>query len=325
MAGTNVVLKKGEKLFQEGDSSDGMYLVRKGEILVYLEKGGKQVKLALLKEGAMIGEMALFDQKPRSASAQATADSEITKISTEDFTKLMKQIPKWFVSLMASLSSRLRETNERLQSLENKVAGATNPLHQLIRVLEALDLVFQKATKEAKEAKLWELEEDVVTATLNKLLDEKPEYTAQLVSAFVSSKLFEVRKNTYKKNVLGCLNRGQFRKLIEFFAEVLKSMPNYKPISIEVCNIFDTLEKLAVQSAYDSITIPFEELCEEAGRNQLKTDNWKECLDFFKLPLGSIQIVKTSTGLGFKVEKKTVSQLRLQIEVIRALKKIGVL
>ena len=72
-----------------------------------------------LTSGAMIGEMALFDNKPRSASAAAITDVEFTHISKADFNRIMKQIPKWFVNLMSTLSSRLRVTNDRLNEAES--------------------------------------------------------------------------------------------------------------------------------------------------------------------------------------------------------------
>ena len=76
MAGKNKILKKGQVLFKEGAESDGMYVIRKGQILIYLEKGEVEVKLATITAGAMLGEMALFDKKPRSASAKAIEECE---------------------------------------------------------------------------------------------------------------------------------------------------------------------------------------------------------------------------------------------------------
>ena len=48
-----------------------MFLVRKGELQVFVTQGSKEVNLAVVGAGGMIGEMALFDQKPRSASVRA--------------------------------------------------------------------------------------------------------------------------------------------------------------------------------------------------------------------------------------------------------------
>ena len=119
-----------------------MYLVRKGELRVYLEQNGKEVTLVTIGDGGMIGEMALFDQQPRSASVKATKDTEVaTLISLIDFEKLMKQIPKWFVGLMIALSGRLRQTNERLQKLEAGISSTGRPFLPTIRLMSSLDLL----------------------------------------------------------------------------------------------------------------------------------------------------------------------------------------
>ncbi len=81
MAGTNKVLKEGQVLFKAGDKPDGMYLIRKGELRVYLEQDGKEVSLASIGEAGMIGEMGLFDAQPRSASVKATKETVVKHIS----------------------------------------------------------------------------------------------------------------------------------------------------------------------------------------------------------------------------------------------------
>ena len=93
VAGANKICKPGQVLFKSGDASDGMYIIRKGELRVYLEQDGKEVVLATIGDGGMIGEMALFDRQPRSASVKATKETEVTHITVGDFEKLMKQIP----------------------------------------------------------------------------------------------------------------------------------------------------------------------------------------------------------------------------------------
>ena len=85
MAGTVRILKDGEILFRSGEKADSMYIVRKGALKVYFLKGNEEVQLALLSDGAIVGEMAFFDQKPRSAHVKALAQSEVTEISRSDF------------------------------------------------------------------------------------------------------------------------------------------------------------------------------------------------------------------------------------------------
>ena len=125
MAGQVRILKEGEILFRSGERADSMYIVRRGALKVYFLKGNEEVQLALLNDGSIVGEMAFFDQKPRSAHVKALTQTEITEITRADFDKLLTQIPKWLVTMLQSLSGRLRTTNEKLAALEKSQEGAS--------------------------------------------------------------------------------------------------------------------------------------------------------------------------------------------------------
>ena len=173
MAGGNEILNKGEHLFREGDGSDGMFVIRQGEIQIYLEQGGTEVHLATIEAGGMIGEMALFDKKPRSASAKVASDqTEVTRISNEDFLRVLKQVPKWFVTLMSSLSSRLRDTNQKLQRLEKELHGERIPMDNLLKCLSVLSLIWHK--EGYKEGKQWFLERDLAENQIAEILKIPP-------------------------------------------------------------------------------------------------------------------------------------------------------
>src|ERR1700726_3746394 len=70
-------LAKGEILFREGDPSDAMYVIKGGRIAITKAKGSGEIILAEKKAGEMLGEMAFFDDKPRSAGAKAIQDTEV--------------------------------------------------------------------------------------------------------------------------------------------------------------------------------------------------------------------------------------------------------
>src|SRR5690606_13731094 len=100
---------------------------RKGQLKVFLQKGNEEIPLATLHEGAIVGEMAFIDDKPRSASVRSLVPCELTVITRADFDKLLTQVPKWMVSMLQSLSGRLRTTNEKLQKLEQAQLLASTP------------------------------------------------------------------------------------------------------------------------------------------------------------------------------------------------------
>lgn len=323
LAGSNAILKEGQILFHEGDTSDGMYVVRRGEILIYLEKGGQEIKLAKVTSGAMIGEMALFDKKPRSAAAKAIQETELTKISNEDFKKIMKQIPKWFVALMTSLSTRLRETNERLQAIEQKrTGGNVKPLDNVTKVIGVLALVWHK--EGTKEAKTWLLERAPAEEQVAKILDVETSTVNGITKALVDSKLVGCKPNSYKKDVLFIANRAVIEKFLEFLQDFTKANPDTKAFPEPAMELLEVLRGMIKESAYETVTIPLEDATTEGERQSLDTDGWKDLLPLFKELGEGLRLVKVSNGIGFRVTKKHFPKLLDQLTVLQSLEKSGV-
>ena len=125
----------GVRVFHEGDHSDACYLVRKGDLRVTREHpDGRAIALATLGEGDIFGELAMLDGEARSASVETLTDSELLALPAADVRRLLADHPGISVKLIAALTKRLRETNERVarqsfQTVPSRVAGV---LAQLI-------------------------------------------------------------------------------------------------------------------------------------------------------------------------------------------------
>ncbi|WP_217595089.1 SLC13 family permease [Cohnella sp. GbtcB17] len=108
-------LRADETLFRAGDPGDGMYIVLSGRIALYVEPNeGARRALTVLREGDMLGEMALLTGEPRSATAVAAAETELFEIGEETFRQLIEEhavLSAYFIRL---LSGRLTQTNARL-------------------------------------------------------------------------------------------------------------------------------------------------------------------------------------------------------------------
>ncbi|HEX4924562.1 MAG TPA: Crp/Fnr family transcriptional regulator [Bdellovibrionales bacterium] len=134
-----------ELLFREGDPSDAMYVVKSGRLSVFKAKGKAEIQLAELGPGAMLGEMAFFDNKPRSASAKATQDSEVIILPFKALYAQFKTFPEWLKSVVKTINDHLREANQRIKNLEQ----ATNdtrmfPPHTITKLCGILALVAHK-------------------------------------------------------------------------------------------------------------------------------------------------------------------------------------
>jgi CRP-like cAMP-binding protein len=124
----------GVRVFHEGDHSDACYLVRKGDLRVTREHpDGRAIALATLGPGDIFGELAMLDGEARSASVETLSDSELLALPAADVRRLLADHPGIAVKLIAALTKRLRETNERVarqsfQTVPSRVAGVLTQL-----------------------------------------------------------------------------------------------------------------------------------------------------------------------------------------------------
>ncbi|MGL1903365.1 MAG: cyclic nucleotide-binding domain-containing protein [Fibrobacterales bacterium] len=119
-----------EYLFAEGDLGNEMYIIRSGEVDIIIKEGEKSVTVATLGPGAVLGELSLFDNEPRSASAMATQETQVVTINRAILEATYKKIPPWLVSIIKILVSRLRDTTHKKYQQDLK-----HCLPSLLRVL----------------------------------------------------------------------------------------------------------------------------------------------------------------------------------------------
>ena len=119
----------GEVVFREGDEGDTCYLVRSGLArAVRQHSDGRSITLSHFGPGDIFGELAMFDEEPRSATIDVIEDSEVIAIPGRDMHRLMREHPDITVKLNTALAQRLRATNERLarqsfQTVQSRVAA----------------------------------------------------------------------------------------------------------------------------------------------------------------------------------------------------------
>ena len=108
-----VSLPSGRILFRQEDAGDGCYWLQRGALKVSIasERGRERI-IAILGAGAIVGELAMIDDLPRSATVSAIADSELIFVSRVSFTEFLRQHPELNGLLIATLVGRLRQTDE---------------------------------------------------------------------------------------------------------------------------------------------------------------------------------------------------------------------
>ncbi len=119
----------GFSVFHQGDAGEELYIVRDGRIAVRVQSGeGAEVDVAELGRGDFFGEMAIFENAPRSASCVTLDDGTLSVLSKSDFFGLMRSHPsvaaKIMYRMVAITTARLHRTGSFLSDLVQWGEGA---------------------------------------------------------------------------------------------------------------------------------------------------------------------------------------------------------
>jgi CRP/FNR family transcriptional regulator, cyclic AMP receptor protein len=108
--------KAGDLLFRVGDPGDALYIVRSGELEIFVQNDtGDQIVLAHTQAGEMTGELSLLDGGPRTASARVLADLVALRLDREDLNQFLLMRPSAAMDLLAGMGQRLRANTELLR------------------------------------------------------------------------------------------------------------------------------------------------------------------------------------------------------------------
>ncbi|MBC8257907.1 MAG: MMPL family transporter [SAR324 cluster bacterium] len=221
-----VDLEKGTLLFKEGDIGDEMYVILNGTIAIFLEKDGKRTDLVCLENGNTFGEMGLFRQAERSASAEATEKTRLLVLNRDCLEPLKKRNPKIAAKLFMNLAHRLqlslKNTNERLLAQKNfNLASLESKLKQeekLVQEEQSVNLAELWAELGEKwRRKIKSYSEELSLSSGKKLNKIRPETGGYL---FITSGEVVIEPNVSAKNktfsVGYCWTRKGFDLIGEF-------------------------------------------------------------------------------------------------------------
>jgi CRP/FNR family transcriptional regulator, cyclic AMP receptor protein len=114
----NVDIARGERLFDEGDVGDKLYVALEGKIkLTRTAVDGRENLLSVIGPGEMFGELSLFDPRPRTQTATALTDSRLAALDHQALRDWLTGRPDLALHLLRGLAQRLRRTNEVMTDL----------------------------------------------------------------------------------------------------------------------------------------------------------------------------------------------------------------
>ncbi|GAB1355515.1 hypothetical protein MASR1M12_42590 [Erysipelotrichia bacterium] len=160
-------------VFKEGDKGDALYIVKSGKVNVLKRNSsGADSVLVSLGKGAVIGDMAIIDDQPRSASIATIQETTFLILTKDDFRNLLADVPEISFQILKMTTERLRATNVHLKELE----ASTNQMEDVIRVITKIarksNLLSLNASIEAARVGEAGRAFSVVAAEMKKLAEE---------------------------------------------------------------------------------------------------------------------------------------------------------
>ncbi len=134
---TEITIAPGEVLFHEGEPGHEMFVLVEGALRICKDKR----IITMLRPGDYVGEMAILEEKPRSASVEAAAPSRLLKITSEQFRQYLANQPRSLVSMMTTLSRRVRRDTETIAADFEKANILIHDMKNALAIFLYLDLL----------------------------------------------------------------------------------------------------------------------------------------------------------------------------------------
>lgn len=117
-ASTVAQFSRNQVIVHENDNGTSLFVILKGKVKVCLVRpDGREAILAILRPGEFFGEMALLDNRPRSASVVVLEPTTVMILIRAEFLRMVKTNPQIIHNMMIALATRLRKTNKKIADL----------------------------------------------------------------------------------------------------------------------------------------------------------------------------------------------------------------
>jgi len=117
-----VTYEAGQEICRQGDIGDAAYLVISGVAEILVDTPTGRIKLAELSKNALVGEIAIINDVPRTATVMAGTELEALRITKDHFLRLVAEFPQIAIEIMRVLATRLSRTNEELTDARRRLA-----------------------------------------------------------------------------------------------------------------------------------------------------------------------------------------------------------
>ena len=129
------VVPSGTLLFHENDPGEEMFIIQVGKVKISKKVRNIEKTLVVLGKGEFFGEMAILNDKPRSATAEVVEDSEILVIDRKTFETMIRGNAEIALRIIKKLSARLQEADNQIENLMIKDTSS-KIVHTLARLAD---------------------------------------------------------------------------------------------------------------------------------------------------------------------------------------------
>ena len=111
----------GDIIIKQGEVGDCMYVVQEGQVEILVEESDREVLVATRGEGALLGEMAIFDREVRSATVRALGEVRALTVDKKNFMRRIHSDPTLALRIVETMSRRIRELSDEVARLTNLI------------------------------------------------------------------------------------------------------------------------------------------------------------------------------------------------------------
>ena len=134
---------RGERLIQEGDAGDSMFVMLRGVAAVSIARNGTSVRVGAMRQGDCFGEFSLLTGEPRSATVRAENDCEVLEISKPIMAEVLRESPECLTALSELLAKRKLEGEGIVQEAGRPLAQEKKESEYRSNFLRRLRTVFE--------------------------------------------------------------------------------------------------------------------------------------------------------------------------------------
>lgn len=320
-------IERDHYLFREGDPPDAMYVVKSGKFAVVKTKQNAEIILAEVLPGAMVGEMAFFDNKPRSASVKALKDSEVIALPYKALHAQFQGFPEWCKAIMRTVNDHLRNANQRIKQLEkSEVDGELFPPHTITKLFSILNLVGAKYGKMSEEDKGLSVPGFVLRNYTIQIFQEPTHKMQKLMNSLMELNLMKVEDIGEGKQKIILYKPDLMFQFVEWFNDWLfkqdKEKVTVKEEEIKILNgVLHFARKVATPDKAP-VKLSLTNLQNESMKELGFLIRIEETLPLIEKKLMGDQVMEEGGGVSSIVQIEELEKITPFWSIIYALKKV---